>query len=95
MSDTLTVREMRQRITRSAFHGGRVDGKKSHMPAPASVMVRNILALGEREGWSGEDTMTMLAYYALLGYEGMYDLVSNYTLTSLMPLVQVKDEKGT
>jgi hypothetical protein len=73
----LTVREMRQAITRAAYGRERVDGKTLGLGAwpPASPLASKVLRCGEHEGWSGEDTMTVLAYEALKAYEQMHDLV--------------------
>jgi len=70
------VRAMRQRIFRAhrvSFE--RIDGKQLspfHI-ARGSAIVRHVLNMAEIHGWSGEDTMTAMAYHALLGLEAATD----------------------
>lgn len=45
-------------------------------------LVHRILTLAEREGWSGEDTMTMIAYHALLEREEMREMLVNHAMTT-------------
>ena len=67
------VREMRKMI-HAAARGERVDGEPSkyHISLMAPL-IRAVLYMGEHDGWSNEDTMTMLAYYALKGFEQAQD----------------------
>lgn len=50
-------------------------------------MTRYVMDAGEHDGWHGEDTMTMLAYYALLELEKFYDMQLNILNTT--PLAKV------
>ena len=79
---TTDVREMRHQINK-AMHGyERVDGKdvgRLSIP-PAGAMIKNIVYAAQAHGWSGEDTMTVLAYEALKGYEGLYDRVLEHAM---------------
>lgn len=68
-------REMRKVLHEAARGCARVDGKpigQWSIP-PASGLIRNALHAGQHAGWSGEDTMTVLAYNALRLYEDAYD----------------------
>ena len=68
-------REMRKVLQEAARGDARVDGKplgQWSMP-PASSLIRNALHAGHHAGWSGEDTMTVLAYHALRAYESAYE----------------------
>lgn len=81
MSEPKDVREMRQRINQAVRgYGDRVDGKQTGMAgiAPMSSMIRAVLMLAERDGWSGEDTMTALAYHAIVRCESLYDNVIEF-----------------
>lgn len=76
--DNLTdPREMRQRLLRVAYGRERVDDRPIGMTeiSPTSALVNFCMRMGEREGWSGEDTMTALAYHALLRCEALQDNV--------------------
>lgn len=77
MNEPKDVREMRQRINVAARGHERVDGKDGgpFSASPAAPMVRNVLTMAEAQGLSGEDAMTVLAYYALKEYERLYDLL--------------------
>lgn len=85
-SEPKDVREMRQRINRAAYGRERVDGKdvRDSIP-PAGALINAIMNLAQRDGWSGEDTMTALAYHALVQYESMYDRVLDGIVISPMP----------
>jgi len=68
-------REMRKVLQEAARGFARVDGKpigKFFLP-PSGCLIRSALHAVHYGGWSGEDTMTVLAYHALLLYEGAYD----------------------
>lgn len=67
------IRELRKQITISAFRGERLDGK-AHDLSMAAALARQILTIGEVAGLSGEDTMTLLAYHALVAYEQSIDV---------------------
>jgi hypothetical protein len=78
----LFLRDCRQRISACAYRGNRVDGKR---PGPfqhegASIMVRNCLRMAEIEGYSGEDTMTVIAFEALKQVEHLLDLVLQHSM---------------
>lgn len=76
MTEPLTdPREMRKVLQEAARGDARVDGKPlGHWSIPpASSLIRNALHAGHHAGWSGEDTMTVLAYHALRVYESAYD----------------------
>lgn len=69
------VREMRKAIRLAARGDESVGGERGKnwgMGSPAAPMIRSALMAGEYAGWSGEDTMTMLAYHVLLQYEDIH-----------------------
>jgi hypothetical protein len=50
-----------------------------------------VLRTAEHAGYSGEDTMTMLAYHAILQLEQMQDLLTEQvSLTPSPPMVFIK-----
>ena len=57
------LRDCRQRINAAGRRDMRVDGSKG-TPTTGSL-IRSVLTLAEHEGYSGEDTMTLLAFEAL------------------------------
>ena len=65
--DTVDTRELRAKIHLAGYRGQRIDG--GHSPAFVSALVRNVLVTAERNGLSGDDTMTWLAYEALKALE--------------------------
>lgn len=69
------LREMRKAINLAARGEASVGGERGNgwgMTSPAAPMIRNTMMAGEYAGWSGEDTMTVLAYHALLQFEDIH-----------------------
>lgn len=90
----MTVRDMRKAINDARAGYTRADGtgKRGTLP-PTSAMIQACLIMCQREGLSGEDTMTVLAYHALVGYEKLHDLVmEQISLTVNPPFIIVKPE---
>ena len=73
MDETTDPRELRKHIQRCAFRGNRIDGKDSRQINITSSMARNVLSFCELNGYSGEDTMTVLAFMALKNLEQTTD----------------------
>lgn len=74
MDTPLDPREMRKAILECAHRGTRVDGANSAYNMSSSAPIaRAATNMAAREGWSGEDMMTWLAYIALCQLEKMYD----------------------
>lgn len=76
MADPTSIQEMRQRITRASAGRERVDGRPVRGvmgPSSAAPIIRTARHLADREGLSGEDMMTMIAYQALVSYEAAMD----------------------
>lgn len=71
MTEPTDVREMRRRITTAQRGDDDLNGEpiRGNRISTVGHVIRHMLILGEREGWSGEDTMTALAFYALRGWE--------------------------
>jgi hypothetical protein len=83
----LDPRDMRKRIMRAAYRGERLDGKHGLTVSIAHAVLRT----AEHAGYSGEDTMTMLAYHAILQLEQMQDLLTEQvSLTPSPPMVFIK-----
>ena len=66
------LRDCRQRINALAYRAQRLDNKRSPN-VPGVNIVRNCLMHAQREGFSGEDTMTLIAFEALKALENMSD----------------------
>lgn len=82
-------REMRQIIDRLAYCGQRMDGKGDFQHSIAASLAANVLMTGKVAGLSHADTMTMLAYHALLAYEKAMDrLIEQVMLNTPRLLVQ-------
>lgn len=85
--EPIDPREMRKRITEAARGYDRLDGKPARTFTPAAALMRNTLDASRYLGWSGEDTMTALAYHALLQVEKLTDMVLEQAyLTPSQPL---------
>ena len=87
-------REMRKHLLRASYRGDRVDGKATgpwaNTASTASSLVHKIMRAGESHGWSGEDTMTALAYHALVQLERVTDMVlENAYLNPSPPMIFV------
>jgi len=92
--DQLTdPREMRQRLRRVAYGRDRIDGRPVSMAeiSPTSALVNACMRMGEREGWSGEDTMTALAYHALRRCEALQDSMLYEASIRPSPFMTPKD----
>lgn len=75
-------REIRKLLMDVAFRDSRIDGNNVNynaINAPAS-MVHHVMNMARARGYSGEDTMTVLAYHALLRYEDALDRLLNTTI---------------
>ena len=82
-------REIRAMLKRAAYRGERIDGKEMNWTAistPASTLARRVFDMAEYTGLSGEDAMTILAYHALIAYEGLYDKVLHDVSISPTPI---------
>lgn len=91
MSKQLTdVREMRKAIQRVARRGERLDGKEHAMSIAASI-ARNALCAAEYAGMSGEDAMTMLAYYLMLALEENGDRMLDMFNSMPPPKIVIED----
>ena len=78
MSELLTdPREIRKHLHLAAYRGARIGPQAApeRFPSSASSLARNCLRMGEAMGYSGEDTMTALAYHALVQLERVTDLM--------------------
>ena len=65
-------REMRKRMLNYRFDQCGLDGTQYPSALPyrgAQILARRVMVLCEREGYSGEDAMTVLAYAALVQLE--------------------------
>jgi len=81
-------REMRKRLIKVSYGRTRLDGKPEDvfgMPSHGVHLVRTVFLLGEAQGWSGEDTMTALAFHLLGEYERVYDLVLKQAMLNPTP----------
>ena len=88
-------REIRKLLT-----GGRppdrIDGtdQQWRIPSPASNLARNVLTMCKIKGLSGEDTMTMLAYHALMAFEKSTDQQLDMLNTMPPRRIFTKDENA-
>ena len=73
MSEPIDPREMRKRILHFAYGHRDLHGQPQQWGSQnlhgCSSMVQQVISLAQREGFSGEDTMAMIAYHALLSLE--------------------------
>lgn len=95
MAPTNDPREMRKRIHEMARYGTRLDDKESSSVSAAANVALPIMNWGESEGWSGEDTMTAIAYHALLRYEAAMDQLLNAEMLKVPNRVIFTPEKKT
>jgi hypothetical protein len=86
MTPLIDPREMRKVLNEVAR--GRIDHRLH-----TSIIVRTCLDQGYYLGYSGEDTMTVLAYHLMLENERLMELVLSDVATRISPLV-VKAEAG-
>jgi len=97
-SNLTDPREIRKHLYRAARTGERIDGKPgNHLSVGIEAgLVRRVLDLGIYSGFSGEDTMTVLAYHALLMMEQAYDRVLDVSIATSNPAILFKGavEKG-
>lgn len=72
-------REIRKSMMDAIRRGERIDGGDSSMMGAigACSLARHIITMCESQGYSGEDTMTVLAYHALLRNEKSDDELLN------------------
>jgi hypothetical protein len=65
-----------------------IQGKRKHIYELAyhDALVRRVLDMARHEGLSGEDTMTTLAYYALIEKERMTDAYLDNAMRSPGPI---------
>lgn len=88
--ELIDPREMRKRINEAARGYVRLDGKPARTFTNAASLARNTIDAGRSLGWSGEDTMTALAYQALLQVERLTDMVLEHSyLTLSQPLQRI------
>lgn len=91
MANELTEpREVRKHLLKVMHGRERVDGRRpeGYSMATSSAILCNTVRWGEAQGWSNEDTMTMLAYQALLAYEAIADrMIEGLNLTPHPPFV--------
>lgn len=84
-------REIRKRLmeVRYGRHYARMSGGygNGQWPDRCSGLVSAVLNGAEHMGYSGEDTMTMLAYHALLAYEKATDALLEFHNISLRPVL--------
>ena len=80
-------REIRKLLQEIAYRGSRIDRKESGEYAISMTgnITRHVMQMAEIQGYSGEDTMAMLAYYALLQYESAMDRLLDMVNTSPAP----------
>lgn len=72
MSEPIDPREMRKRILQYSYGLGSLSGEPQEWGRTlhgGSAIVHQVLTYASREGLSGEDTMAMLAYHALVSLE--------------------------
>lgn len=68
------IRQMRLKITMTKHRGDRIQADAERWTAtPVASLTRAILYTAERNGLSGEDAMTVLAYHALVEWEKLFD----------------------
>jgi hypothetical protein len=81
-------REMRKVMMLAIHRGDRIDGNDfPYKINSASALARNVIYSAESMGYSGEDTMTMLAYHALLALEQSNDRLLEMANLSPTPLM--------
>ncbi len=98
MSDTPTdPREMRKAMQAAVYRGERVDGtgRSRGSMSVAAVLARNVMQSAEIQGFSGEDTMTAVAYYALCELERMNDRLLEQLYLMPAPKMVVKRDAPT
>ncbi len=97
--EALDPREMRKRIHELVFAGfggdTRLDDKPVNRRAyisPIRPIIRAVLTQAQVMGWSGEDTMTALAFHALTRAEAAYDtILDNAMMAPAAPFMLCKD----
>lgn len=83
MSEPIDPREMRKRITLFSYGRAALNGQPQTYGSTGHAMVRQVLTYAQREGYSGEDTMAMLAYHALLNLEQANQRLLDLAYTTL------------
>lgn len=86
-------RDMRVAIDQAAWRGERIDGSGRPAISCAAGLAKNCLTTARIAGFSGEDTMTLLAYHALLMLEQLNDRLLEFHNLDLRPRVFVKPER--
>ncbi len=94
--DALDPREMRKRLTEYAMSWSdfvKLDGEHvgARRLSTTRPIVRAVFTQAQVMGWSGEDTMTALAYHALLQVERSNDtILDSAMMAKPAPIVLVK-----
>jgi hypothetical protein len=88
-------RELRKLIRQAAYRGEPLTKTGRDIPGVASTLARNVLHMGEFNGLSGEDTMTVLAYHLMVQCETLYDSLLRQCETSLNSPVFIVKENPT
>jgi hypothetical protein len=90
-------REIRKAMRDAIRRGERIGGGDTSQFGfnGATALARNIIAMCEFKGYSGEDTMTVLAYHALLRNEKSDDeLLNMLNMTACPPfIIDIEDLK--
>jgi hypothetical protein len=86
MKELTDVREMRKALRDMSYTGSNLGGDRPDY-GPTAALARNCLRAAEAQGFSGEDTMTLVAYHAILQLEKAYGmLLANPSLASPAPI---------
>ena len=83
MSEPIDPREMRKRILQFSYGRASLSGEPQTWFSAGHAMVHRVLTYANREGYSGEDTMAMLAYHALLNLEQANQRLLDLAYTTL------------
>ena len=91
----MDINEMRRRIHDVAYLGCRVDGEEgSRNFSATSATVHQVYQIAARDGLSGEDRMTMLAYHLMAQYESLFDKVLDIEHNRAPEYVVIPDKEA-
>ena len=91
---TMDINEMRRRIHDVAYLGLRADGKDGRGFSSTSATVHQVYQIADRDGLSGEDRMTMLAYHLMAQYESLFDKVLDIEHNRAPEYVVIPDKEA-
>ena len=92
----MDINEMRRRIHDVAYLGARLEEKEggySRTLSATATTVRYVYQIADRDGLSGEDRMTMLAYQIMLQYETLFDKVLSMEMKMVPEYVVIPDKE--